>query len=118
MNSVLSAIVYVVSLAVAVYALVEALVDRPPGRIQVVGLGLVEAAVLALSVGVLVDVIGGGRPAETATFIGYLLTTLLLPPAGVALARMEPTRWGSTTVCGAALIVPVLVVRLGQVWHG
>jgi len=118
MNSALSAVVYAVSLAVAAYALVAALMDRPPGRVQLIGLGLVEAAVLALAVGVVADVAGGGRPVETATFVGYLLTTLLLPPAAAALARMEPTRWGSAIVCGAALIVPVLVVRLGQVWHG
>ena len=118
MNSALDAVVYVVSLAVAAYALLETLLNRSPGRVQLVGLGLVEAALLALTAGVVVDVAGGGRPAELATFVGYLLTALLLPPAGGVLARMEPTRWGSATVCGAALVVPVLVVRLGQVWHG
>lgn len=118
MNSTLDTIVIVASLAVAAYALVATLLDRPPGRIQLIGLCLVEAAALALAVGVIASFAGGGRPAEAPTFFGYLLTTLLLPPAGAVLARMEPTRWGSATVCGAALIVPVLVVRLGQVWHG
>jgi hypothetical protein len=117
-NNALDATVIVVSLVVAAYALVAALLNRPPGLVQLIGLGLIEVAVLALAVGVAVSVAGGGRPAEPATFAGYLLTCLLLPPAGGVLARMEPTRWGSATVCGAALIVPVLVVRLGQVWHG
>ncbi len=47
---------------------------------------------------------------------GYLITTLALLPAGVIMARMEPTRWGSVILGGAALVVPVLVIRLQQVY--
>ena len=45
-----------------------------------------------------------------------LLPALLLPPAAWILARMEPTRYGSLIVGVAALIMPVLVLRMGQVW--
>ena len=63
----------------------------------------------------------GGGPDDgglVVTLIGYMLTALLLPPAGAVLARMEPTRWGSLLIGSAAVIVPVLILRLGQIWNG
>ena len=51
-----------------------------------------------------------------ATFIGYLITTLCLPPLAAVLARMEPTRWGSVIVTVVRPVVPVLVLRLQQTW--
>jgi hypothetical protein len=67
-----------------------------------------------------VQLSGGHRPVggDMVTLIGYLLTAVLLPPAGLVLARMEPTRWGSLLIGAAAFIVPVLILRLGQIWNG
>ena len=42
---------------------------------------------------------------------------VVVPPAGVVLARMEPTRWGSLLIGAAAVVVPVLILRLGQIWN-
>ena len=63
-----------------------------------------------------VRLIAGERPVEIETFVGYLLTTALFLPAGVSLARMEPTRWGSVISGGAAITVAVLTLRSLQVW--
>jgi hypothetical protein len=60
--------------------------------------------------------IAGDHPVEFPTFLGYLLTTALFLPAGVSLARMEPTRWGSVIAGGAAITVAVLTLRSLQVW--
>jgi hypothetical protein len=57
----------------------------------------------------------GSRPAETETFIGYLITTVCFVPTGWVLARMEPTRWGTLILGVACLVLPVLVLRLQQI---
>ena len=43
---------------------------------------------------------------------------LVLPPAGFALARMEPTKWGSAIIAVLGIVEAILVVRLQQVWTG
>jgi len=106
----------VLSLVLAAWSGVAALRNRPPDRTHLVGLAVVEAAVLALTVTTLVAIGGGSSPAEAGTFWGYLVTLLCLPPLAAVLARMEPTRWGSVIVLVICLVVPVLVVRLQQTW--
>jgi hypothetical protein len=98
---------HVLSLAIAAWAFVEFFRGRE-------ALVLVQVAVLAARVA------GGHRPAggDMVTLVGYLLTAALLPPAGIVLARMEPTRWGSLLLGAATVIVPVLILRLGQIWNG
>lgn len=117
MNGPLSTATIVVSLLLAGWCAVGALRDRPPSRGQLVGTVLVELVVLALAVTALISMARGARPADPVTFVGYLITFVSLPPTGWILARMEPTRWGTVTLGVAILIMPVLVLRLQQVWQ-
>ncbi|MFI6133397.1 hypothetical protein [Micromonospora sp. NPDC051141] len=116
-DGVLPTIAIVLSLAVAVWALVAAVRQQPPDRIQFAGLAVVEVALLALTVVALVALGGGDRPGEPGAFFGYLVTLVCLPPLAWVLARMEPTRWGSAIVCAVCLVTPVVVVRLQQTWE-
>jgi len=116
MNGALATVVTVAALVLAAGAALTAVLDRPAGRLHEAGAALVEAGLLALAVLAIVDIAGGGRPAEPGTFAGYLITTLAVLPTAVVLARMEPTRWGSAIVAGGALVVPVLILRLQQVY--
>ncbi|WP_406078422.1 hypothetical protein [Micromonospora sp. NBC_00858] len=116
-DGILATVSIVLSLLVAVWALVAALRQRPPDRVQFIGLGVLELALLALSVLALVAVDGGDRPGEPGAFFGYLVTLVCLPPLAWVLARMEPTRWGSAIVCAVCLVAPVVVVRLQQTWE-
>jgi hypothetical protein len=112
----LSTVIAIASLLVAAWCLVAAFRDRAPVNAQMVALLAVAALVLVQAVVALVRWAGGTGPEEPVTFLGYLFTALLLPPAGVVLARMEPTRWGSAILGSAGLVVPVLMLRLQQVW--
>jgi uncharacterized membrane protein len=117
----LAVAIHVLSLALAAWAFVEFARKREPTRPLFIGLGVVELLVLVQVVAFVVRLAGGSGPAggsEQVTLIGYLLTAALLPPAGAVLARMEPTRWGSLLIGSAAVIVPVLILRLGQIWNG
>ncbi|MGC4744506.1 hypothetical protein ACLQ28_02410 [Micromonospora sp. DT201] len=116
-DGVLATASIVLSLLVAVWALVAAVRHRPPDRVQFIGLGLLELALLVLSVLALVAVGGGDRPGEPGAFFGYLVTLVCLPPLAWVLARMEPTRWGSAIVCAVCLVAPVVVLRLQQTWE-
>jgi hypothetical protein len=114
-NGPLSVATIVVALVLAAWYLLRSALDRAPSRAD-----LIAAAALALLVAVLVvvAVIGlfdGTRPSETATFAGYLLTTIAFAPTAVVLARLEPTRWGSLILGVACLVLPVLVLRLQQI---
>ncbi|GAA3222195.1 hypothetical protein ACFO1B_42790 [Dactylosporangium siamense] len=121
MIGVLAVAIYVLSLALAAWAFVEFFRHREPTRPLFQGLGAVGVLVLVQVVALAVGLARGNGPeagGEIVTLIGYMLTALLLPPAGAVLARMEPTRWGSLLIGSAAVIVPVLILRLGQIWNG
>ncbi len=109
------------SLAVAVWAFLLCARNELPSRALYVGM-VVVAALVAVQVGIATArLIGGAGPTEgtrIVTFVGYMLTTLLLPPAGAVLARLEPTRWGSGLIGAVMVIVPVLLLRMQQVWSG
>lgn len=108
--------ILVIALATAVVGAVTALMDRPTGMIHVAGLAAVEGVLVVQAVMALTSMFGGDRPEQLATFIGYLLTVVLLPPVAALLGAAERTRWGSVIVAVAAGVVAVLVLRLQQVW--
>ncbi|WP_212833340.1 hypothetical protein [Catellatospora sp. TT07R-123] len=116
MSDVLATVTTVVSLLLAAIALIATMRDRAPDRVQFVGTVAVNAVAVLLLAAAVVTWIGGSGPREVATFIGYGLTLALLPAGAWIVGKMEPTRFGSLIVGVAALIMPVLVLRLGQVW--
>ena len=110
-----------VSLLLGAWAFIECARMRPPSQGLFAGTAVVWVLVAVQSAIATVRLIAGAGPAtsgDTVTFVGYLLTAVLLPIAGIILARMEPTRWGSALIGAAAVVVPVLVFRMLQVWNG
>ncbi|HET8681059.1 MAG TPA: hypothetical protein VFM54_04210 [Micromonosporaceae bacterium] len=118
MSSGLAVAVIACSLALAAGCLLTAARDRAPGRAHVAGAAVVEAVLLVQVVVAVVRLAGGERPGSMATFVGYLVAAALLLPAAAALAALERTRWGAVILGVAALVLPVLMLRLQQVWHG
>jgi hypothetical protein len=108
----------VVALLLAAWALYLVIRDRPPHTGLFAGVLVLEALAVALVVTAVVRLAGGHRTPDTATFIGYVAAFLVIPPAGLALARMEPTKWGSVIIVALGLVEAILVVRLQQVWTG
>jgi hypothetical protein len=114
----LATISIVVALVVAGFSGLMAALGRPPRLPQLVGLAAVEAVLLVQAVVAMSRMFGGDRPEQMATFVGYLLTAVLIPPLAALLGWSERTRWGSVIVAVACLVLPVMVLRLQQVWHG
>jgi hypothetical protein len=114
-NDPLSVATIVVALVLAVWFLIRAALNKPPTRFDLLATALLGVLVAVLVGVALVGLIFGDRPSETATFAGYLLTTIAFAPTAFVLARMEPTRWGSVILGVACLTLPVLVLRLQQI---
>lgn len=115
MNGPLSVTTIIVALVLAAWFLLRAALNRAPSRFDLLLTALVSALVAVLVVVAVVGLFDGTRPSETATFAGYLFTTIAFAPVAFVLARMEPTRWGNLILGVACLVLPVLVLRLQQI---
>jgi uncharacterized membrane protein len=114
-NGALSVVTIVVALILAVWDRVRAAMNRAPTRFDLLACGVFGLLVAVFVVVAVVGLFTSDRPAETVTFVGYLITTVAFPPVAFVLARMEPTRWGNLILGVACLVMPVLVLRLQQI---
>jgi hypothetical protein len=114
-NGPLSVATIVVSLVLAVWFLIRCALDRPPSRLDLLAGLALGGLVAVLCLVAVIGLFGDTRPREVATFAGYLFTAVAFMPTAFVLARMEPTRWGTLILGVAALVMPVLVLRLQQI---
>jgi threonine/homoserine efflux transporter RhtA len=112
----LSIVVMVASLLLGAWCFVAAARHRWLGAAQVVALIAVELVLLAQAIAATVRIVDGERPGQFGTFVGYLITSVIVLPLATLLSFMERTRWGSIIAGVAALVVAVLTLRLRQVW--
>lgn len=105
-----------VALVLAVAAYVDFRAASPPRRPAQVLLVAGVLLVVAQAVVAGVQMARGHEMTETATFVGYTATNLLLLPAAGYVARIERSRWSAVALLIAALTVAVLEVRLDQLW--
>jgi hypothetical protein len=114
-NGPLSLATIIAALVLAVWFLLRAALDRAPSRFDLMITLVLSVLVAALVLVAIINLLTGTRPTETATFIGYLITTVCFAPVAYYLARLEPTRWGNLILGVACLVLPVLVLRLQQI---
>jgi hypothetical protein len=108
--------VMAVSVLVGLGTVGLALADRRPLTLLAYGLVLVEVAALVQVLVAIVQAVRGDRPNEVATFIGYALTSLLVPPVGALWALSDKSKWGTGAAGVASLVLAVLTLRMQQVW--
>jgi hypothetical protein len=89
---------------------------RRPGGFLFSLFGLIELGLLVLLVWGIVLVAGTERDVDVATFVGYLVGTVAVLPLAVLWARNETSRWGDAVLIVGLLVIPVLIVRLNQIW--
>ncbi|MCW2634082.1 MAG: putative integral rane protein [Blastococcus sp.] len=117
MSLVLVAAITVVAVLLALLGGAAMLARRRIGLVHVGGAVLLEVLLLVQAGAAVVAMVGGERPVETATFLGYLVGVLLVPVAGVLWARTEPTRWAGGVIVVAGIVVAVMAWRLLQLWE-
>jgi hypothetical protein len=110
-----------VQVAVAVVGgalcLVLGLAGRRPSDLTVGALALLELLLIAQIVVAIVSPLAG-NPATGSLleFWVYLVSAALLPPAGVAWALLERSRWSTVVMGIAALAVAIMVWRMYVIW--
>lgn len=116
MNQALTIALVVTALPLALWSLVQVIRNQPLDNALFYGICVVELVTLVVVVVVVVSLVGGNRPDDLATFISYLVLLPLVLPAATFWALIERSRWGSAVITVAALVLPVLAVRLDQIW--
>ncbi|ROP35484.1 hypothetical protein [Saccharothrix texasensis] len=124
MIQVLATALTVVALAAAAWALALAVLDHPITLRTKPTLGLaavvllLEAGLLAQAVVGAVAVLGSDRELDRATFLGYLVGVAVVLPLGAVWSVAERSRWGAGVLAVTCLSVPVMILRLDQLWAG
>ncbi|WP_447007105.1 hypothetical protein ACRAKI_11825 [Saccharothrix isguenensis] len=124
MIEVLATALTVVALVAAGWSLVLAIANRPitlatkptlalGGLVVLLEVGLLVQAVVGV-----VNALGAGRELDRVTFIGYLVGAAVVLPLGAFWSLAERSRWGAGVLTVACLTVPVMILRLNQLWAG
>jgi hypothetical protein len=119
----LSSTLIFVALGAALWSLVLMIVNVPVLPRRWFGLGLLGVLAL-LELGLLGQAVLGfvrmftaDRELDELTYGGYLVGSLAVLPLAALWALAERSRWGPGVLLVGCLTVPVLIVRLGQIWE-
>lgn len=119
----LSSTLIFVALGAALWSLVLMIVNVPVLPRRWFGLGLLGVLAL-LELGLLVQAVLGfvrmftaDRELDELTYGGYLVGSLAVLPLAAFWALAERSRWGPGVLLAGCLTIPVLIVRLGQIWE-
>ncbi|MET0236882.1 MAG: hypothetical protein ABW224_19695 [Kibdelosporangium sp.] len=112
------------SLGLALWALILVVINRPFDLRKPYGLALaggvllLELALLAQTVTGIVNLINDDPPIARITFVGYLIGPVLILPLAAGWSLTERTRWGPAILIVGCLTIPILILRLRQIWDG
>ncbi len=124
MIDVLPTVLPVLALAAAAWSLLLIALNKPLLPLTklswtlVAGLAVLEVGLLVQAVIGVVALLGADRDIERWSFVGYLLGPVVILPVAVVWSAAERTRWSAGVLVVACLSVPVMIVRLGQIWAG
>lgn len=120
MIDVLPTVLTVLALAGAVWSVVLIVLNQPLLPFTTAKRGLL-ALLAVLEAGLFVQaVIGLGqitsREIDRLSFAGYLIGAAVIVPVAVVWAAGERSRWSGGVLAVGCLSIPVMVLRLGQIW--
>jgi hypothetical protein len=93
------------------------LAGRRPSDLSVGVLALVEVLLIAqVVVAIIAPAVGNPPSGNPLEFWVYLVSAVLVPPAGVAWALLERSRWSTVILGIAGLSVAVMVWRMEVIW--
>lgn len=107
----------VAACGVGLLCIVLGLAGRRPSDLSVGGLAVILLLLIGQVVVAIVAPLVGNSPSGSALeYWVYLVSAVLLPPAGVAWALIERSRWSTVIMGIAALAVAVMVWRMHVIW--
>ena len=107
-----------VALVLAAWAFGLVLANRPPGVALLAGGAVLETLFIGFLIGGIAQMAGSHREFARAEFVIYLLACVAIPPAAAAWGWGERSRAGTAVLAVGLLIMPVMVIRVQQVWAG
>jgi len=90
--------------------------DEQPGNVGFFGLVALEAGLVVQLVWGLVRVADDHRGVSVFPYLGYLIGALLILPIGFVWSASEKSRSGTAVLLVAVLVLPVLFLRLHDLW--
>ena len=106
-----------VSVVVGVLCLVLGFAGRSPADLTILAVAVVEVLLLAQVVVALVAPLVGNHPTgNLGEFWIYLASACLMPPAAIAWALADRSRWSTVVLGVAALAIAVMAYRMNQIW--
>jgi hypothetical protein len=106
-----------VAVAAGLLCIVLGLAGRRPSDLSVGGMALVEVLLIAQVIAALIaPAVGNPASGSLLEFWVYLVSAVLLPPAGVAWALLERSRWSTVIMGIGALAVAIMVWRMQAIW--
>ena len=114
--TVLQIVLAAIAAVVALWLVVLIVRDALPNDYLYATLGLLEVGLLAQLVVGLVQVAGDHGDVNVAAYVGYLIGSVVLLPVAFLWSIGERTRSGTGVLLVAVLVVPVLFLRLHQLW--
>ncbi len=112
----LQVVLGVIAAVVALWLVVLIILDRPPGDWLFGALVILEVGVLVQLVIGVVRVFGDHQGVNVAAYLGYLIGTPLLLPVAFLWSASERTRSGTAVLLVSVVVLPVLFLRLHQLW--
>ena len=107
----------VVAVAAGLLCIVLGLAGRRPSDLSVGGLALVELLLVVQIVIAIIAPFAGNPPTGSLLeFWVYLVSAALIPPAAVAWALLERSRWSTVIMGIGALSVAVMVWQMQVIW--
>jgi hypothetical protein len=100
----------------AILVVIQVVRDRPPNRLVLALLALVELGLVVQLVLGIMQVPDAPSGVSVTTYIGYLVASLVVLPLAVGWSWAERSRGGTATILVGLVVVPYLFVRLYQVW--
>jgi hypothetical protein len=104
------------SLVLAAAALVYVALDRLTDRWLLALVGVLFVGLVGQLVVGVVQLVRTDNDVSGPTFVGYLLGLVVVLPVSTWWARGEPSRAGTAVFIVAGLVIPVLLLRLDQIW--
>jgi hypothetical protein len=118
MTGLYATFVIVVSLVVAAWSAFHLLANRPISTYLRFSLLVITALFVIFAVGGIIQMAVSDRDFARLEFVGYLVLSPLIPLGAWWWVRGDTTRAGSAILLVVALVMPVLVIRIQQVWAG
>jgi len=112
----LQLVLSVLAAVVVIWLLVLVIMDRQPDDYLYAAIALLEIGLLMQLIVGLVMVFGDHGGVNVAAYVGYLVGSLVILPAAFLWSLGERTRAGTAVLLVAVLVLPVLFLRLHQLW--